>query len=416
MSKKIEAADDPGRVDWIDEPTFLDSLKTTQSFLKSAGLDVPELDEIEAALESEPPGKKKNLRAIVAKMKREDRRPFEELQALRAKASTSDDLEIGAAALEAGISVDLLKILPHLDNEQLKAIAQAACDKKTSVGVQLAAWQEKQARRSLPERRQQMDFFIGDIVDVAFKDDVHSMAAPIFSLATNKDLEVWKWTSKDGSRSVEVTPSINGRATIKDKHLLLFAFSQIRAGMERGREDAQNNRKIRFSIADFCATLEQEAGGNQMKAIIDGVARLHGTQIKTNIKTGTSKYGRTDFFHLLDAASVSEDKRSVEFTLSEWLYEAVKDKKELLTIARDYFRLRKPLEMRLYELARKECGEQARIFRTWEVLHAASGSRASLKEFKRMVKEIAIANVTPEYHFVPEENGVWIENRKAKTQ
>ena len=48
---------------------------------------------------------------------------------------------------------------------------------------------------------------------------------------------------------------------------------------------------------------------------------------------------------------------AVEVTLSEWLYNAVLGK-EVLTISRDYFRLRKPIERRLYELARKHCGNQ----------------------------------------------------------
>ena len=32
--------------------------------------------------------------------------------------------------------------------------------------------------------------------------------------------------------------------------------------------------------------------------------------------------------------------------------------KSVLTLSRDYFRLRKPLERRVYELARKHCGRQ----------------------------------------------------------
>jgi plasmid replication initiation protein len=45
-------------------------------------------------------------------------------------------------------------------------------------------------------------------------------------------------------------------------------------------------------------------------------------------------------------------------TLSDWVFNAVAAR-EILTLSRDYFRLRKPLERRLYELARKHCGQQA---------------------------------------------------------
>ena len=49
---------------------------------------------------------------------------------------------------------------------------------------------------------------------------------------------------------------------------------------------------------------------------------------------------------------------ALEIKLSDWFFNAVLAD-ELLSINRDYFRLRKPLERRLYELARKHCGEQS---------------------------------------------------------
>jgi len=44
--------------------------------------------------------------------------------------------------------------------------------------------------------------------------------------------------------------------------------------------------------------------------------------------------------------------QDIEITLSEWVYRSVISK-NVLTLNRDYFRLRKPLERRMYELARK---------------------------------------------------------------
>ena len=43
---------------------------------------------------------------------------------------------------------------------------------------------------------------------------------------------------------------------------------------------------------------------------------------------------------------------SVKVSLSDWMYNAVLGH-EVLTLHRDYFRLRKPLERRVYEIARK---------------------------------------------------------------
>ena len=47
----------------------------------------------------------------------------------------------------------------------------------------------------------------------------------------------------------------------------------------------------------------------------------------------------------------------MRINLSDWVFNAV-GQHEVLTLHRDYFRLRKPLERRMYELARKHCGKQ----------------------------------------------------------
>jgi len=47
----------------------------------------------------------------------------------------------------------------------------------------------------------------------------------------------------------------------------------------------------------------------------------------------------------------------VEITLSDWVFNAIRNN-EVLTMHRDYFRLRKPLERRLYEVVRKHLGKQ----------------------------------------------------------
>ena len=45
----------------------------------------------------------------------------------------------------------------------------------------------------------------------------------------------------------------------------------------------------------------------------------------------------------------------VTVTLSDWIYRSVLSR-SVLTLHRDYFALRKPLERRVYEIARKHCG------------------------------------------------------------
>ena len=61
----------------------------------------------------------------------------------------------------------------------------------------------------------------------------------------------------------------------------------------------------------------------------------------------------------------------------------------MLSLHPDYFRLGKPLERRVYELARKHCGRQATWSISLETLLKKSGSQGSAKRFRQHVKHIA---------------------------
>ena len=56
----------------------------------------------------------------------------------------------------------------------------------------------------------------------------------------------------------------------------------------------------------------------------------------------------------------------VEATVSDWFYNALLGR-EVLTISRDYFRLRKPLERRLYETRSETLWTAAgMVYRDWK--------------------------------------------------
>ena len=107
-----------------------------------------------------------------------------------------------------------------------------------------AAPDDKTTGRGLmPIHHPNRDFFLCDLFDYALKDDGVSMEAPIFTLATKRDTNVWRWQSRDGKRSVEVTPSVKGRATQFDKDLLIYVVSQMTDALNRKRPDAHRTRR-----------------------------------------------------------------------------------------------------------------------------------------------------------------------------
>lgn len=254
-------------------------------------------------------------------------------------------------------------------------------------------------RGLMPVHHPNRDFFLCDMFDYAIKDDGVSMEAPIFSLATKPDKAIWHWESKDGSRAVTVTPSVLGRATQFDKDLLIYVVSQMTEALNRDRPDAQS-RTVRFRVYDYLVSTNKPTGGKEYDRLEDALERLRGTSIKTNIMTGGQRvkegFGIVDSWKIIEKSPTDERMIAVEVGLSKWLFNAVQAH-EVLTINTDYFRLRKPLERRLYELARKHCGDQARFVIGVELLQDKCGSKSSLKEFRRVLNELIDADTLPDY-------------------
>ena len=77
----------------------------------------------------------------------------------------------------------------------------------------------------------------------------------------------------------------------------------------------------------------------------------------------------------------------IKVTLSDWLFKMVEGR-SVLTLHRDYFRLRKPLERRIYELARKHCGRQPGWTVSVDTLLKKSGSASPRRVFRAMLREM----------------------------
>lgn len=273
-------------------------------------------------------------------------------------------------------------------------------------------------RSLLPVHHPNRDFFLCDLYDYSLKDDNVSMEAPLFTLSTKKDTRIYKWASKDGKRMLEITPSVLGRATQFDKDLLIYVISQLTAALNQGRPDAKN-RTVRFVVYDFLVSTNKPTGGREYKRMQDGLDRLKGTTIKTNIKTGGMQikqgFGLIDSWRIIEKSPEDETMIAVEVELSQWFHNAVQAM-EVLTINPNYFRLRKPIERRLYEIARKHCGHQSEFTISLALLLEKTGSTSTRFEFRRSIKEIVKNNLLPDYsiHYDENRDMVIFKNREIK--
>lgn len=119
----------------------------------------------------------------------------------------------------------------------------------------------------------------------------------------------------------------------------------------------------------------------------------------TNIVTGDEE--QIDGFGLIDKFRIRRKHQNgqvVEWgiTLSDWLFNAI-DSNEVLTISPEYFRLRKPLERRVYEIARKHCGAKKEWRIHIDLLLKKCGSNSPKRNFKAILKKICEHDHLPDY-------------------
>jgi len=267
----------------------------------------------------------------------------------------------------------------------------------------------------LPDRHPEPDFFVCDIFDAIPKADTASMVHPLFTLSTKPDYRVRRHERNGNFLSIK--PGSDGAATVHDRDILIYCISQCMAALNHGRKI---DRKMRFRAHDLLKTTNRKTSGEGYRLLQAALSRLQGTQIETNITTGGKDVWKV--FSFIESAEIIKKARDgrmqeVEITLSDWVFNAIREKGgDILTISRDYFRLRKPLERRLYEIARKSCGQKNYFHYRIQTLYEITGSASTLPEFRRMLTKIIRDNQEhrhiPDYTFELENDLVKIRPKK----
>lgn len=176
--------------------------------------------------------------------------------------------------------------------------------------------------------------------------------------------------------------------------LLSLVFGQSLRAIDRGFQRGNRRRPIAVGHlargAPGWIWQHRQTSGQGYQLLKDALRRLQGTQIETNIRQGGKEYFK--LFGLIESAEIVRETRDgrmldVEITLSDWVFDAIENN-HVLTLNKQYFFLRKPLERRLYELARKHCGSQPKWKCGLELLRDKCGSGSTTKEFRRLLGKI----------------------------
>ena len=248
----------------------------------------------------------------------------------------------------------------------------------------------------IPERYPQHDLFVCDVADAIIKDIMQEMEHPFYSLSKKPETNIRRYEHNE--ITIEVTPSVKGLATIYDKDILIYCISKVMDKLRRGESASKH---VDLNTHELLQFTNRGTAGKDYKAIVEALDRLNGTIISTNIRTGDEE--QYNSFGLIEAAGVRRkfglDGRLIwaGVTLSDWVFNAIQAN-EVLTLHRDYFRLRKPLERRLYELARKHCGAQSEWRIGERMLLKKSGSKAGIREFRRVLRELENKDHLPDYN------------------
>ena len=247
----------------------------------------------------------------------------------------------------------------------------------------------------IPEKHPQLELFICDVTDAVLKDIMPQLEHPFYSLSKKPETNIRRY--EHNGNWLEITPSVKGLATIYDKDILIYAISQIMAKLNRGEKIS---RKIQINSRELLIFTNRGTSGKDYDSLCQAVDRLAGTRISTNIVSGDEE--EYNNFGLIDQGSIRRKNgldgrlKSVTLTISDWVFDAIREN-AVLTLNRDYFRLRKPIERRTYEIARKHCGKQKEWTISLELLHKKSGSQSPLKKFRMNIKNIEKHNHLPDY-------------------
>ena len=221
------------------------------------------------------------------------------------------------------------------------------------------------------------------------------MEHPFFSLSKKPDHRVRHY--EHNGIHVVAKPGADGMPTIWYKDILIYAVSQLVEALNQGRPVS---RTIRLKAYDLLISTNRGTGGRAYDLLAAAFERLKGAVIQTDIRTNGFRqregFNIIDHWKIIERSPATGLMAAIEMTLSEWLYNATIGR-EVLTLNRDYFRLDGGLERRLYEIARKHWGRQPKWTVSIDLLHKKSGSQATLKKFRELLKRAAGNDALPDY-------------------
>lgn len=261
-------------------------------------------------------------------------------------------------------------------------------------------------------QQQQLDFWVATGLPATPKDEIGSMEYPIFAV---EDGDTRSLVYEHNGSKIEITPSVKGRATQHDKDIVLFCVSKLVAALNAGLDVTPIIETTAHELLVFTRSSTSQRGYDLLSSAFE---RLTGTRMIASIPATQGREGSRRWFGLVESVDVitkgSKNRMgAIRIKVSDMTYQAALTM-QVLTIPTEYFGMRSAIAKRIYELARKHCGDQGRWKISLELLLHKVGSNQPLKNFRLFVKKLAEAGPLLDYRlaYLPDEDAVIFYNLK----
>lgn len=220
------------------------------------------------------------------------------------------------------------------------------------------------------------------------KSDIFSMEYPLFALDAKTKRKPLNF--EHNGIFVEVTSQSDsdktGRATTKDKEILMFCLSQL---MAKKVLESKHSRSVSFVPYDYLKSVRRGSSGIDYEQFRDALHRLKHTFVCTNHLFNGRRIHKP--FPLIEEYEFTErfGFPVVTIKLGGWLtQQAIAKPKMILTMHTDYLSLSRPFERRVYEVFRKFCGKKPTFEINLKNVHNRICPNIPLREFARRIKKL----------------------------
>ena len=192
-----------------------------------------------------------------------------------------------------------------------------------------------------------------DGTDLAIKDNRETMSIPMLSLQKRKRITPIEY-EKDGKHVLITAAKQYGIATIFDWKYLLYAISDLNRQVDEG--NPKPNRTVAASGYKILKFVGKGTSGKNYIDLEKALDRLKNTTIKTNIQAGDRRKSSTVGW--LDDWYGDHKEKLFYITVSSWIYDQIVEQRSVLTMPKEFFRIKSAFGLWLYRICRKHCGRQ----------------------------------------------------------